>query len=94
MHKSSLQKYFDYKRGDKTAKCRICNKKVEKTHGKFDSLTDHLKGHEEFYKMYDSAKRENELKQQQGKRPHGDDDENEVNGGEAEPSVSQSQKVQ
>jgi hypothetical protein len=86
----SLQNYFDYKRADKTAKCRICQEEIARIPESNDSLTDHLKGHEEFFKMYDSAKRKFELERQQKKRPRGDDDkvgneEDEETEGEEEP---------
>jgi hypothetical protein len=90
----SLRKYFDYKRGDKNAKCRICNEKVEKTPINNDSLIDHLKRrHEEFYNMYDSAKRKNELALQQKKRPCSDNYDNEVNESNEETNASQSQPM-
>jgi hypothetical protein len=95
----SLTRYFDYKRYDKTAKCRICNQEVERTAGNNINLTNHLKGqglHEEFFKMYKSAKRKFYFNQQQKKRPHDDDDkvgneDNEEVDGEKEQNASGSQ---
>jgi hypothetical protein len=72
--KYNIQKYFDYKYSDLNAKCRICDEYVEKTPKKIGSLTEHLRVlHEEFLKMYESAKRKNDLDLQQKKRPRCDD---------------------
>jgi uncharacterized protein YijF (DUF1287 family) len=95
MHKWSIQKYFDYKGGDKTAKCRICNDVVEKASGSIDSLIDHLKGqHEEIFKIYDFSKRKYNLGRQQKKPTRDDNYDDEVNEGDREqPNASKSQTM-
>jgi transposase-like protein len=71
MPESSLQKYFDYYKtedkgevkGKQMGRCRICNKNFARIRGTTGSITYHLMGtHEEFYKLYDDAKKKLDLK--------------------------------
>jgi hypothetical protein len=96
--KWSIQKYFDYKRGDKTAKCRICDEQINKAQRSTDSWTGHLKGqHKEFFEMYESAKQIKESTRQHRKSLLGEKDEigneNDEDENEEGPNASQSEPI-
>jgi hypothetical protein len=78
MPESSLEKYFDYyktedigeKKGKQKARCRICNKELARTGGNTGGMTKHLMGpHEEFYKIYEAARQNLDLKNKRISQP-------------------------
>jgi hypothetical protein len=71
-----LQKYFDYKPSDISAKCRICNEEIVRIKAKTEDLKDHLKDrHEQYFKWYDSAYQKRKFSRQQRKGGRGGKDE-------------------
>jgi hypothetical protein len=64
---NSLKRYFEYRRGDHNAKCRVCSQKLSRKDGNTTSMSTHLKQHKILLKEYDDAKKN--VSKQQIKRP-------------------------
>jgi hypothetical protein len=63
----SLNRYFEYRRGDQNAKCRVCSQKLSRKGGSTTNMSRHLKRHKKLVKEYNDAKKN--VSKQQIKRP-------------------------
>lgn len=66
---NSLLRYFEYLRGDKIAKCRVCMKKISRKYGNTSGMKRHLMIHRRLYKEFLSSKSVQNVNKLKEERP-------------------------